>query len=119
MNTTNDTAQLDRQLNEMILSGQALDAFERFYADDVVMQEGSEAPRQGKPANREYEQQYHAAIAEFHGAELHNSAIAGDTSYSEWTFDATLTDGTRITNTQVAARKWRDGKVVWERFYVA
>lgn len=106
-------------LNTMVLEGKALDAFEQYYADDVVMQEGKTAPREGKEANRKYEQAFFGAIAEFHGAELHGSAVVGDRSYSEWTFDMTLKDGTRVTNRQVAAREWRDGQIIHERFFVA
>ena len=32
-----DIAALERELNEMIASGQATEAFEKSYADDVVM----------------------------------------------------------------------------------
>ena len=32
-----DIATLNRQLDDMILQGQAMDAFEQYYADDVVM----------------------------------------------------------------------------------
>ena len=117
--TTQETQELDDKLNQQILAGQALEAFEAYYDDSVVMQEGTQPPREGKQANREYERQFFASIAEFHGAELHASAVNGNHSYSEWTFDVTFKDGTRVTNTQVAARKWRDGKVVWERFYTA
>lgn len=117
--TTKSVTELDAELNQMILAGNALEAFERFYSDEIVMQEGISTPREGKDANREYEQQFFAAIAEFHGAELHASSASDNCSHSEWTFDVTLKDGTRSTNTQVAARKWRDGQVVWERFYVA
>lgn len=109
----------DPSLNQMILEGQALDAFEKYYADDIVMYEADQPPRKGKAINRQFEQEFFGAIAEFHGAELHGSAVQGDHSYSEWTFDFTLKDGTRVTNRQVAAREWRDGKVVSERFYKA
>ena len=112
-------SQLDSTLNQMILEGQALDAFETYYDDDVVMREGTQPPRQGKEANRQYEQAFFGSIAEFHGAELHASAVHGDRSYSEWTFDVTLKNGSRLTNTQVAARQWHDGKVISERFFVA
>ena len=40
-----EVAALDQALNEAILSGKALEAFERYYADDVVMQENSVEPR--------------------------------------------------------------------------
>jgi len=114
---TENIPALEAELNQMILSGQALDAFERFYADDVVMQENQHEPRRGKDANREYEQQFFGSIAEFHGAALGGVAVAGNKSFSEWTFDVTFQDGTRMTNDQVTARTWNDGKVVFERFY--
>ena len=114
-----DVIVLDAELNHMILSGKALEGFEKFYAEEVVMQEGIGATRKGKVANRKYEEQFFASIAEFHGAELLGAAAQGDRSYSEWSFDVTLKNGTRNKSTQVAARKWKDGKIVWERFYAA
>lgn len=107
----------EQQLNAMILQGQGMEAFEQFYADDCVMQENTDAPRVGKDACRAYEQEFFGAVAEFHGAELLHSAVDGDRSYSEWVFDATFQDGNRMTNTQVAARTWKDGKVVREQFF--
>ena len=117
--STNQATTLNSDLDGLILEGKLLEAFDTYYADDVVMQEGKSSPRKGKPANREYEEQFVASIAEFHGAELHASAVSGNTSYSEWTFDFTPKGGERVTMTQVAARTWRDGKVVVERFYTA
>jgi ketosteroid isomerase-like protein len=111
------TRELNDQLNEMIMSGQALDAFERFYADDCVMQENLNEPCVGKEANRAREREFFGAIAEFHGAELHSAAAAGDVSYAEMSFDATYKDGARRKMTEVAVRKWKDGKVAHERFY--
>ena len=39
---TSEVAVLDKALNDAILSGKALEAFDQYYADDVVMQENSE-----------------------------------------------------------------------------
>lgn len=111
--------QLNSQLNEMIMAGQALDAFERFYAEDCVMQENLNSPCVGKTANREREQEFFGAIAEFHGAELHSTAASGAVSYAEMSFDATYNDGSRRKMTEVAVRQWKDGQVVHERFYYA
>ena len=33
-----DVVTLEHELNQMILSGTAVEAFERFYGDDVIMQ---------------------------------------------------------------------------------
>ncbi len=112
-----DIQTLDQQLNQQILAGQALDAFERFYADDVVMQENNGEARVGKAVNRAYEEQFFGSIEAFHGASLGPVAVAGDTSYSEWTWDVTFKGGGRVSMNQVAQRQWKDGQVVKERFF--
>ena len=112
-----DIRALEKDLNEMILAGKAMEAFEKYYADDCVMRENNGEPRVGKDACRDYEVAFFGNIAEFHGAKLLHGAAEGDRSYSEWVFDCTMKDGNRVTNSQVAARKWRDGQVVEERFY--
>ncbi len=109
--------ELEKQLNQMILEGRALEAFEQFYSDDIVMQENNEPARVGKAANREFEEEFFGSIVEFHGATLGEVAVTGDTSFSEWTFDATFNDGNRVANPQVTRRKWSNGKVIDERFY--
>lgn len=115
--STQDVAVLDRQLNEQILAGDILGAFDHFYADDVQMQENTAPPTVGKPACRANEEKFVASVEQFHGANLLGSAVNGDLSYSEWQFDATFKGGGRVVLTQVAARRWKDGKVVHERFY--
>ena len=54
---------------------------------------------------------------EWHGAKVEASAINGDTTFSQWWMDITFKNGYRYTNTQVAVRKWKDGKIVHERFF--
>ena len=117
--TTNqpDVKPLDDQLNQQILSGAILEALERFYADDVIMQENLDEPKVGKETCRKAEQAFLDAVEQFHGARLLGSAVNGDTSYSEWEFDATYKGAGRVKVTQVAARRWKNGRIVHERFY--
>jgi len=112
-----NTQELDHALNQQVLAGDIMGAFETFYAEDVVMQENSAEPIPGKAANREREQEFVKSIAEFHGARVLASAISGDTSFSEWEMDVTFQGGFRVKMAQVAVRTWRDGLVVRERFY--
>jgi ketosteroid isomerase-like protein len=112
-----DTATLDNQLNQDILAGKALEAFEANYADDVVMQENSDEPRRGKEANREVEMQFFSSVEEFHGAKLLASAVNGDVTFSQWEWDLTFKGAPRVQMNQVAVRHWKDGKVSSERFY--
>ncbi len=110
-------AALEQELNAAVLAGQILEAFDRYYADDVVMQENAATPTAGKAANREREIKFLESIEQFHGAQCLGSATAGDTSYSEWVLDVTFKGGVRVKLEQVAVRRWRHGQVVHERFY--
>src|ERR1041385_3350705 len=115
--TQSPIPQLDRALNQAILSGDILNAFEKFYAEDVVMQENDLPPFTGKDVNRKREQEFVDSVKEFHGAKLLGEAINGDTSYSEWEYDVTFKNGTRTKLQQVASRRWKNGKGSHERFY--
>jgi ketosteroid isomerase-like protein len=115
--TTEDVRTLDQDLNRLVLGGQILDAFDRYYAEDVVMQENAATPTVGKAVNREREVQFLDSIEQFHGATLLGSAVSGDRSYSEWVLDVTFKGGVRVKLEQVAVRHWRDGQVAHERFY--
>ena len=115
--TIPSTASLDRELNEMVLAGRILEAFDRFYALDCEMQENSEPPTVGKAANRAREQAFVDSIETFHGAEIVASAVYGDVSFSEWRMDVTFKGGHRAELAQVAVRRWKDGAVAHERFY--
>lgn len=121
MSTTATSVQgiksLDDQLNRQIMAGDILSAFERFYADDVVMQENTDEPKVGKAVNRQAEQAFLDSVEQFHGARLLGSAVEGDRSYSEWEFDATYKGVGRFKLTQVAARQWKNGQIIHERFY--
>ena len=108
---------LDAELNQMILKGQILEAFDRFYGDDVVMQENNLPPTIGKAANREREQQFVNSVGELHEIKVGSTAAGADTTFSVWIIDATYKGGPRVRQEQVAVRTWQDGKVVREQFF--
>ena len=72
------------QLNQMILEGKILDAFDKFYADDVVMQDNNYPAREGKEVNRQYEEAFVNGLTEFRGAKVVNSIISDDLAVTEW-----------------------------------
>ena len=109
--------ELDRKVNDAILSGKAMEVFEELYDEDVVMQENSDPEFRGKAFNRKREQEFFASVEAWHGGQLLASAVNGDVSFSEWTMEVTLKGAGRIKLDQVAVRRWKDGKIVHERFY--
>ncbi len=107
------------ELNRMILQGDILNAFEKFYADDVVMTDMGQEPRVGKDANRAFETAFVNGLTEFRGAELISTVVDEEQglTMSEWFFDYTHKDWGDQTYQQVAVQRWKDGQIVDERFY--
>jgi hypothetical protein len=115
--TMSNIAELDKKLNDAILSGKAMEAFEELYDDDVVMQENAEPEYRGKDFNRNREQEFFASVEAWHGGAVLAAAAHGDVSFSEWTMEVSLKGVGRINMAQVAVRRWKNGKIVHERFY--
>jgi len=112
-----DVATLDQELNEMILAGKAMEAFEEFYAENVVMSDNDDEPWAGKDFNRKREEEFFASVAEVHDFSLVASAAGEDISFSEWSHDITFKNGARVKWNQATVRRWKDGQIVSERFY--
>ena len=81
------------------------------------MQENAEPEFRGKDLNRKREQDFFANVEAIHGAKVLSSAVHGDVSFSEWEMELSLKGVGRITMSQVAVRRWKNGKIVHERFY--
>lgn len=113
-----DIQQQLAQLDEMTRSGRILDALEEYYSEDCQFQEGNQPPRLGRAAQKARLEAFFQSLKAFHGATLHNSALSGDVSLSEYTFSMKGPEGPIVWN-EVLRREWRDGKVVSERYYQA
>lgn len=107
-------------LNQMIEDGQILEAFDTYYADDVVMQEVGQEPRRGKAANRAYEEAWVSGLKRI-VITRKGIAVNEDTSraYVEAHYDFEHEKWGHLSYDQVAAQQWDDGKIVKETFYHA
>lgn len=104
-------------LNDLVLQGKAMEAFERYYHEDVVMQENETKPTVGKAANRRREEEFFAAITEFRGAKPLKVAVGESVTMVEWHYDYTHKDWGTRTYTQISVQEWRNGQIVLEKFY--
>lgn len=107
-----------QDIYNLIGQGKLLDAFDKYYGENVVITE----PRgtwEGKKACRAHEEEFLGMIKEFHGMEV--TAITSDEAAGvvmhETSMDVTFQDGNRVNMEQVGVQKWEDGKIVHERFY--
>jgi hypothetical protein len=104
-------------LNDLVLQGKALEAFEKYYHDDVVMQENENAPTIGKLENKKREETFFSSITEFRGARPLKIAIGQNVSMVEWHYDYTHKDWGIRDYVQVSVQEWKDGLIVKEKFY--
>ena len=104
-------------LNSLVLEGKALDAFEMYYHDDVIMQENEMTPTVGKEANRLREQQFFSGIVDFRGASVLDLAIDENVSFVKWHYDYTHKDLGERKFVQVSVQHWKDGKIIREQFF--
>jgi len=104
---------------ELLGQGKSMDAFEKYYAEDIIMQEPGEEPRVGKEANRKFELEYIAGIEEMHGAEIKNVAINSEKGvvFIQTWMDATFKGYGRMQMEEVQVQTWKDGQIVHERFF--
>jgi hypothetical protein len=105
------------ELNRLVLSGKALEAFDKFYHADVQMQENENTPTIGKAANLQREKEFYANVTEFRGAEVRGVTIADNLSAVIWHYDYTHKEWGRRDYTQVSVQHWKDGLIVKEQFF--
>ncbi len=113
----NTISELINDLNNMVLQGKAMEAFEKYYADDVVMQENEMPATAGKDANRERELAFFGGISEFRGAQVLDVAVGENLSMVVWNMDYTHKEYGVRNYKQVSVQHWKDGKIVNEKFY--
>ena len=107
------------ELYQLIGSGQLLEAFERFYHPNVLMQEAGEEPRIGKDTNREYELYFLGMIKTFHGSgvtHIASNEAESVTMVESW-MDVTFQNDFRLKMQQVAVQTWDGDQIINETFY--
>jgi hypothetical protein len=106
-----------QHLNELVLKGKALEAFDHYYHDEVIMQENEATPTTGKAANRLREEAFFAAITEFRSATPLKIIADDNTSMVQWHYDYTHKDWGVRNYTQVSVQEWKDGRIIKEQFF--
>ena len=97
---------------------QLLEAFDKYYADNIVMTE-PRGTREGKQVCRDYEIQFLNSVEAFHGLDVHSigSDESNGTTFVESSMEVTFKGGPRVNMRQVAVQKWEGDQIVREEFY--
>lgn len=117
MATNEDLKARVEGLNRMVKEGKILEAIDKYYAENVVMQENEQPATKGKAANRAREEEFLANVVEFRGAEVKAVAVGDNVTMVEWFYDYTHKEWGKRVYHQVAVQRWENGQIVHERFY--
>jgi ketosteroid isomerase-like protein len=93
------------------------EVYERYYDENVVVQENLQSPRVGRALSVERQKLMNANVAEIYDFKIGAVLIDGDRSMVEMHLDATTKDGYRIHLEEVGLQTWKDGKIISERFF--
>lgn len=105
------------ELVVMIGEGKLLEAFEKYYDENVSMQENEAEARVGKDANRKAEEAFVQGITKINKIEILGVAVGENFSAIEYYMDVEHADYGNIKKNQVAVQNWQNNKIVREKFY--
>lgn len=110
-------AQRVNDLIAHIQQGRVIDAMHEFYDRDVSMRENANPPSVGLDANIEREKKFLAQVKTWKGFTVTGLAVNGDTAFIENVIEFVSTDGRDVRLEQVSVQRWKNGRIVSERFY--
>jgi hypothetical protein len=103
------------KLNDMICKGYILEAFEKFYADDIIRKDNNNITVAGKSACRSKEESLVTGITAFRKARVKNVIIGSQVSVVEWEFEYVHEEWGECKYSQIAVQQWNcDGQIFSE-----
>ena len=106
------------ELNALALKGDMISAVTQFFADNVKTIDHTGDKMDNKTEHLAKMESFLGGIAKVNGITLHHEASAEDVSFSEFTFDFDMKDGSKILWHEVLRRVWDNGKVVEESYFI-
>lgn len=105
--------------NEMVKKGLIVEATEKFFAPHAKTVDFDGTRTNGKPEMVTKMKGFAGAIAKVNDITLHRASLNGDVSFSEFTFDFDMKDGSKILWHEILRTVWENGQVVEEQYFKA
>lgn len=106
------------ELVDLTVQGKSMDAFEKFYADDLEKADVDGVVVNGKAANRQVGLDLISKITAVRDFSCRGSVVSGSRAFVIWHIDFDHTDFGPTVFNQVAIQDWQDGKIKRERFFI-
>jgi hypothetical protein len=108
------------RLNFLIKEGKIMDAFEKYYGNDVIIQVNGNPPITGKGLNRKREMIFLQEIEKLNSAEIKSVTFGGindNVSMTEWAINIENKEGEKKIIYRVNVQHWKDDKIINEKLY--
>lgn len=108
------------KLNTLIQEGKIMEAFEKYYSENVIIQVNGNSPVNGKDANRKREMIFLQEIEKLNSAEIKSVTFGGtddNVSMTEWAINIENKAGEKKTIYRVNVQHWKDDKIINEKLY--
>ncbi|MGA2130142.1 MAG: hypothetical protein ABSG05_00805 [Candidatus Pacearchaeota archaeon] len=108
------------KLNALIRDGKLLEAFEKYYGDEVITQVNGNLPINGKENNRKRETIFLKEIEKLNSAEIKSVTFGGvddNISMTEWAINIEDKNKKEKIIHRVNVQHWKDNKIINERLY--
>jgi uncharacterized membrane protein len=107
-----------QQLDHLVLEGKLAEAIEQFFSDDAIAwsRESDKASTKAEKLLRL--RHFLGEVASTAYIRLQAAALEGEVSFSEFSFAFEMKDGSRREWHEVIRRRWAEGKVREEKYYL-
>jgi hypothetical protein len=108
------------KLNDLVRKGKLLEAFDRYYDKNIVLQIDGGFASFGRNEERSRESIFFQDIGKLQSVEVKSVAIGGrnnDVSMTEWAINIVNKEGRREVVYRVNVQKWKSGRIVNEKIY--
>ena len=108
------------KLNTLIQEGKLMEAFEKYYGEEVVIQVNGNPAISGKEANRKREMIFLQEIEKLNSAEIKSVTFGGindNVSVTEWAINIKNKEGEEKTIHRVNVQHWKNDKIINEKLY--
>jgi len=104
-------------LNKKMLAGEILDAVKMYFAENSSTTDFDGTVMTGKDKHITKMEGFLGGIANVNGITLHHAATEGNVSFTEYTFDFDMKDGSKILWHEIIRRVWENDLIVDEQYF--
>lgn len=105
-----------KKLDKLISRGEIMNAFEKYFHDDVVTHSNAGDRSDGKVQKRDFLRGFFGNMNDTRQIKLHGNIVDGEITHSSFTFEFTNQQGEHLVWNEVIQRRWKDNLVI-EEYY--